>query len=465
MSNSKISIGIIGAGDGAVALLKIFEEDDEIELIALAYRTKDRPAVKKAEELGMTLYADYKKLAESSDIDLIIEATGAPDVIDYLEHKRSSKAELLCGEGVRFLWLMVGQYKKRQEEMDRSLQEQKILYSAGVMLASAANTEQTLDLIMESALSLTGMAAGSIALYDEERGLMHIKVSMGFDHVRLPEYYNWKVRLGGLTGHILSNDQPTVIEDLLGGVSFDTSHLLEMGVRSLIATPLKVEGKIIGILYVDDFKPKMFTEREVNILNLLGVQAAAAIDKALLLEKAETLAVTDELTKLYNHRYFVRALEREMKRADRYGYTLGLCMIDVDYFKNYNDTFGHLQGNIVLTSLSKILLKAARDSDIVARYGGEEFAVILVQADEEKSAFVAERIRKEVEAHKFSGEETQPNGTVSISIGVANYPNDAKRLFDLIESADRAMYRSKNDGRNRVTMYNSIAIPEEEETA
>ncbi|MBI4665031.1 MAG: diguanylate cyclase [Nitrospinae bacterium] len=454
--NHYIRVGIIGAGDGAESLLEILADYPEVKVVGLACRATGRPSIKKAQERGIRVYEDFKELAESSEPHLLIDATGNDEVKNYLVSHKKSPAEVLYGHSAWFLWKMVEEHKKRHEEMMRSLAEQEVLYSAGVMLASAANTEQTLTLLMEAALGLTGMSAGSLALYEEERGMMQIKVSMGFEGRKTPVNHEWKVRPGGLTGHILSNDKPTVIENLLDEHSFDTTPLTNLGVRSLIATPLKVEGKIVGILFVDDFSPRKFSEREINTLNLLSVQAAAAIDKALLLEKAELLAVTDELTKLYNHRYFQRALERELKRAHRYGNSLSLCMVDVDYFKHYNDTFGHLKGNTVLKTVAEILIHAARETDIVARYGGEEFAVILSQASHEQAALVAERIRMEVQNNPFPGEEKQPGGNLTISLGLATYPDDSTEPYNLIECADKALYHSKAAGRNMVTPYRAI---------
>ncbi|MGK7346734.1 MAG: diguanylate cyclase [Candidatus Nitrospinota bacterium M3_3B_026] len=451
----KIRVGIIGAGDGAYSLLEILSGDTEVAIAGLAYRSGKRPAVMKARDMGVPLHADFRKLAESDDVDILIDASGAREVEEYLTGKKS-RAELLTGYGAWFLWRMVEEYKKRQEEMKKNLKEKEILYSAGVMLASAANTETTLDLIMESALNLTGMEAGSIALYDEEKGTMQIKTSLGFEKIIPDQKMKWRLRPGGLTSHILSNDRPTVIENLEKEKKFDTRPLREMGVGAIIAVPLKVEGKIVGILYVDDFRPRKFTEREVNILSLLGAHAAAAIDKALLLEKAEFMAITDELTKLYNHRYFIRALDSEIRRASRYTYPISLLMIDVDYFKNYNDTFGHLEGNVVLTTLARIFTDTARETDVVARYGGEEFAIILTKADEKKGVMVAERIRSKVKAHAFAGAEEQPNGKLTVSIGAATYPADAKNSRGLIEMADKALYRSKKRGRDSVTHIQTV---------
>lgn len=453
MPKSKIRIGIIGAGDGANHLLDILADYPESKIIGLASRNMKREAVVKAGKMGIKIYSSYRELAESPGLDVLIDATGAKEVDQYLKRSKKVKSEKVSGYSAWFLWKMVDKHKILAQEMARNIGEQETLYNTGIMLASAANTEQTLSLIMQSALGLMRMAAGTLALYDEEHGMMQTKVTMGFDKKTAPVNFEWKVRAKGLTSHILSSDKPTVIEDLAKETSFDTGPMLKLGIRSLIAVPLKVEGKIMGILYVDDFAPRTFTGREINTLNLLAAQAAAAIDKALLLEKAETLAVTDELTKLYNHRYFLRTLERELKRAKRYGDQISLLMIDVDYFKHYNDTWGHLKGNVVLKTVADILSHSARESDIVARYGGEEFSVIISQAEEGQAVTVAERIRQEVCDHPFPGEETQPGGKLTISVGLATFPMDGPEPTSLIECADRALYRSKALGRNIVTSY------------
>lgn len=465
MAKSKIKIGLIGAGDGANQLLDILGDNPESRIVAISCRNDQRPAAMKAQKMKIKIFEDFRKLAESPDIDLLIDATGAKEVDQFLKTSKKVKAETLSGYGAWFLWKMVEKHKNLTQEMIRYLEEQETLYNTGIMLASAANTEQTLALILQSALALMDMAAGTLALYDEESGMMQTKITMGFDKTAVaPINYQWKVRVKGLTNHILSNNKPTVIEDLTKETSFDTAPLLKMGILSLIAAPLKVEGKIMGILYVDDFQPKTFTEREINTLNLLAAQAATALDKAILLEKAETQAVTDELTKLYNHRYFLRSLEKEVKKAKRYGDSLSLLMIDVDHFKRYNDTWGHIKGNLILKSVADLLNHSARDSDIVARYGGEEFSIIISQADWNQAMVVAERIRQEVFSHPFPGQETQPLGKLTISIGLASFPLDASDPTALLECADRALYRSKAMGRNVVTAYHTMGENKIQET-
>ncbi|MDH5637790.1 MAG: GAF domain-containing protein, partial [Nitrospinota bacterium] len=278
----KVKVGIIGAGEGASFLMEILKDNHETRIAGIAYRSENRPAVFEAKKLGIELYKDFRDLVEAPDIEIIIDVSGNPDVEKYLENDKKSKAQLLSPLGTWLLWRLLEESKTRERETARNLTEQQVLYSAGVMLASAANTRQTLDLIMESALNIIDMSAGTLALYTEEESAMTISASLGFSEDALPIGFKWRLRPGGLTGHILSNNHPTVIEDIEAVTDFETQPLLDIGVRSLIATPLKVTGKIVGILYVNDFKTRKFTPREINILSLLALQAAAAIDKALL---------------------------------------------------------------------------------------------------------------------------------------------------------------------------------------
>ena len=238
MPKTKIRIGIIGAGDGANHLLDILADYPESKIIGLASRNMKRPAVVKAEKMGIKIYASYRELAESPGVDVLIDATGAKEVDQYLKRSRKVKSEKVSGYSAWFLWKMVDKHKILAQEMARNIGEQETLYNTGIMLASAANTEQTLSLIMQSALGLMRMAAGSVALYDEERGMMQTKVTMGFDDKSAPVNFEWKVRAKGLTGHILSSDKPIVIEDLSKETSFDTGPMLKLGIRSLIAVPV-----------------------------------------------------------------------------------------------------------------------------------------------------------------------------------------------------------------------------------
>jgi diguanylate cyclase (GGDEF)-like protein len=161
----------------------------------------------------------------------------------------------------------------------------------------------------------------------------------------------------------------------------------------------------------------------------------------------------DELTQLYNYRYFLQTLRREIMRANRYDTPLSLVMYDVDDFKHYNDVNGHLAGSKALKKLAGIIVQGSRDVDIVSRYGGEEFAVILPETEREGALAIAERTREKIEGTRFPKGEKQPLKRVTISGGLAVLNVDARAALPLIGKADQALYRAKSLGKNRISVY------------
>ncbi len=188
--------------------------------------------------------------------------------------------------------------------------------------------------------------------------------------------------------------------------------------------------------------------RELQVMRDLFKARAREIER--MKEEAQRLSYTDDLTGIYNHRFFIQQLTLEVERQKRYASPLSLLMIDIDYFKHYNDHHGHLAGDEVLKAIALLIQQGVRQSDIVARYGGEEFAAILVNATKEKAMEIAERVRKFVQETPFPNEREQPNGDLTVSIGVATYSSSIATLTDLIREADHALYRAKRAGRNRI---------------
>ena len=164
------------------------------------------------------------------------------------------------------------------------------------------------------------------------------------------------------------------------------------------------------------------------------------------------LAVTDGLTQLFNHRHFHERFALEVERSTRNGLPLSLLMIDVDYFKYYNDHHGHPDGDEVLRQLARIMSDGRRANDFCARYGGEEFAVVLIDTTKFNAAKLAERMRERIASHPFPHASQQPDGQLTVSIGVATYPDDADGPELLVRAADQALYRAKESGRNRVVL-------------
>jgi diguanylate cyclase (GGDEF)-like protein len=172
-----------------------------------------------------------------------------------------------------------------------------------------------------------------------------------------------------------------------------------------------------------------------------------------LYEQTRASAYRDELTGLYNYRFFVECLAQEILRTERCGLPLTLVMIDVDDFKIYNDTHGHEAGNHVLATVASLIESSCRRADVAARYGGEEFALILPSTSKVASETIADRIRESVERHSFEHARRLPGGALTVSMGIATCPVDAQTPADLVRCADRALYVAKAGGKNRVERY------------
>lgn len=188
--------------------------------------------------------------------------------------------------------------------------------------------------------------------------------------------------------------------------------------------------------------------KELQVMRDLLREKTREVEK--MKEEAILLSYTDDLTGIYNHRFFIQQLSLEMERQKRYASPLSLLMIDIDYFKHYNDHNGHLAGDEALKGIALRIQHGVRQSDIVARYGGEEFVAILVNTGKEQAMEIAERVRRVVAETSFPNEKEQPNGDLTVSIGVATFAPPISTLTDLIRAADNALYRAKRAGRNRV---------------
>ncbi len=167
-------------------------------------------------------------------------------------------------------------------------------------------------------------------------------------------------------------------------------------------------------------------------------------------EALRVLAIHDGLTGLYNHRHFHELLDAEIERSKRYMHVFSILFMDVDHFKKFNDTNGHIAGDKVLHTLADLLMKNNRKSSVVARYGGEEFVMLLPEISRADALMFAERIRIHVAEYPFDGRESQPEGIMTVSIGVASFPEDGNDSTTLINHADKSLYRAKESGRNKV---------------
>ncbi len=284
------SIVIIGAGKGGSALLSVLLQEPNINVVGIADINPNAPGLDMARQYNIPVATNFEELAAKKP-DIIINVTGsssiAAEILKILKRK-SPHTEVIDGQSAKFIWDLLEKRRQSKEEIKALLNETKDLYRIGVALTSSDKLEEVLDTLLLESLRTLNIPAGSIALYDEETDMLTIKATHGFSE-DFSKVIRWKRRSGGLTAHILNKRVPTIIPDVekyLEQYPLSANDaLFKEGIKSLAAIPLYANERIMGILYLDDFKPKNWTDREVEFITLLGIQAAYAIEKFRLIEE------------------------------------------------------------------------------------------------------------------------------------------------------------------------------------
>ena len=233
--------------------------------------------------------------------------------------------------------------------------------------------------------------------------------------------------------------KPTPDEDDKARMSF---------MKSLMFVPFYAEKRLLGVFFISGRTENMFDAKQVESMEILASQIAIALEKVYLYEEVQQMSILDGLTGLYVHRYLQEKMDNELKRASRYENDISVIMADIDFFKDINDTYGHLAGDYILKNIALLLKNNTTPADTVARYGGEEFFIVLPDSDKITAGDVAEKIRSDVEKYPFRFNDKDIK--VTMSFGVASFPGDAIVKRSLIEKADKALYKAKESGRNMV---------------
>ena len=223
----------------------------------------------------------------------------------------------------------------------------------------------------------------------------------------------------------------------------------ERGMRSILISPISIGTKLYGVLRLESKTPNIFYLEESRVLRIICDSAAIILERAYLFNEIKELAIRDSLTNLFLRNYFLERFNEEIKRTSIKKTKFGVVILDVDDFKNINDTYGHKVGDLVLRKISAIIQKNIGNSgNIAARIGGEEFIFLLVESDENKVKSIAEKIRKEVASSTVSFR--RKNIHFTISLGLAMYPKDGATVQDIIMAADKMLYKAKTEGKNRL---------------
>jgi len=331
---------------------------------------------------------------------------------------------------------------KKQMKILKALN--RIHHSLGINL----DLEKIAEILVEELVDIVG-CAGCAILYIRGKDV-DILAEHGFSKLLGDEEFNAEMPA---IKHIVETRRCLATGDIENSPA---SGCVPAGcsMKSLICTPIVVRDQVRGIIHLDSPEKDAFDEEDLNFVELLAQEISIAMERSLMHDEVKTLSVKDELTGSFNRRKLNVEIEVEIARARRYQTPLSVLMIDIDWFKNYNDTHGHAKGDQLLQKIAHLFERSLRQNDTVYRYGGEEFSVLLPMADKDEAVVIAGRMRELVEEEPFEGEEeSQPKGKVTVSIGVATYPWDGNNPDELLKSADTELYRAKKTGRNQVSVY------------
>lgn len=326
------------------------------------------------------------------------------------------------------------------------------MYGLGALLSSSRSIEETLSLTLDAVEDILKADRCSILLLDKDSNELVLRAARG---VRAGAVGKLRLKSDqGLAGEALRSGKPVNVPDTDLESRFVPSPSGYEKIKSMLVVPLLVRERRLGVINISAVKRKrIFTDKELAAIELVANYAALALENAGLLEEKEREAITDGLTGLYNYRYFKNRLTELIEQYRKRQGRISLIWMDLDHFKEYNDTFGHIKGSEVLKKLAGILSTTVGDREkVISRYGGDEFAVILPGMGNREGLRIAEEIRKAIYRADFA-----PGGRgyqrISASLGLAVFPDDAQDPTNLVERADQAMYYAKEKGRNRIACW------------
>jgi diguanylate cyclase (GGDEF)-like protein len=382
-----------------------------------------------------------RPLAELSDAALAVASGKLDTHIDIRSRDEVGKLALAFNTMTDELRTYIHALQDSRDELKRNLTR------LGDTLSSTHDLKKMLAVILETAMVTIRAEAGALMLFSGNRDELYLKVGRGLDG-RLASS---SVRVGvgeGVAGRVAQTGEG--VHGLVGPESDGDLRLAASEPRadSVIAVPLKSQGRVIGVLNLyDRVDSDAFDDNDLATIRSFANQATVAIDNVLLHQEAQRLSITDGLTGLWNYRYFQMNFDKEIERASRFQRPLALLIFDLDKFKQVNDVYGHQRGDSVLIELATRVKGAIREVDTLARYGGEEFVLILPETDLEGATLAAGKICELVRQRRFGAADEDPI-RVTVSIGIAVYPEHGRSGATLVRSADAALYAAKEAGRD-----------------
>jgi len=383
---------------------------------------------------------------------------------------------------------------KLKEELNRTKAELGVLYEISNAMRTTLNLDEILYIILTGLTAHVGLGFNRAMLFlvNEKEGIIEGRMGIGPDteeeanriwtqiekeemdlddlinayktsgkmfdsqfnqqvkHIKIPlrDNPNNILAIGVLEGMPLHLTKETIR-------NYNTDPVLKiLNTEELAVVPLKAKDRVNAVVLADNiYTKKSITKDDIRMLIMLSNQAGLAIENSQLYEQTLIKSHSDSLTGLWNHGYFQYMLISELEKAKATNTPLSLMMIDIDDFKKYNDAFGHQTGDLIIKEISKLVKDHSRKMDWVCRYGGEEFTIILPATSKKEAFVIAERLRETIANHPFIHEEVMPQKKITVSTGVATFPEDGLTNSELLATVDKYLYRAKQQGKNQGCCY------------
>ena len=383
--------------------------------------------------------------------------TGGGMPVPQRTQARASQAAN-AGEGARATRTRAGMPAAHDEEFMseaagtspiRLSQELTIFHDVAKALTSSLDLDSILQTIMEKMAEYFRPDTWSLLMVDEEKSELYFAIAVGAAAEVLADD---RVKVGeGIAGWVAKHGEALIVPDVQNDPRFSPrlDELTRWQTRSIICVPLRSKHRVLGVIQLVNVNVEGLSEQEMFFLQALCDYAAISIENARSVEKIQELTITDDCTGLFNARHLYKTLETEVYRSARFGYQFSVIFIDLDHFKQVNDTHGHLIGSRLLNEIGYLIKAQLRLIDFAFRYGGDEFVVLLPQTSKDQAVVVAKRLQDSLRSGRFCVEQGL-NLNVRASMGLASFPSDAQTPHDIIRQADEMMYVVKNTTRDNI---------------
>lgn len=447
-----VNVFLIGAGRSGTELLDRLLHLNYIKVKGVADINPKALGMALAEIAGISVFTgDPIEALLNQKVDIVFDFTGDPLIGDRLFNLPKRTFNIMNSESSLPLFGKIKKLEVEDDRMQRRFKEDRILSEVSQTISQSKTSDQIFETIVNGAMKIAGMPAGSLSIFNPETMELSLVYAKGFSS----EFYQnttYKIRRGGLNDHILSKRVPIVVPDISDSIDFTNPILLREEIKSLIAIPINSEKGPVGILYVDDFNPRNFSNAVVEALNHLAVLASISIQKQQTYEHIKAFSIRDPVTGLFNRKYLNEILATEMKRAFHLGRPLSIIAIDIDHFDQIHDRLGNLTTDQVLKDLVSLFRPSIRRYDTFSRFEENMLLVLMADTDEVGVKIMVDRLLGGVASSKLL-----PDGSsLTCSFGICclkgfEFPRPS--LDDFLNRAKKALNEAKRLGGNQAYYY------------